>query len=73
MVTGSLGSIDLVPKSDAEQLSMFIDNERRERRERLKDTIEVLRSRFGKKLPTRSCWVTSRCRETGGTRSRCPG
>jgi DNA polymerase-4 len=45
-------AIDLVPKSDAEQLSMFIDNERRERRERLEDTIEVLRSRFGKKAVT---------------------
>ena len=33
-------------------LSMFIDNERRERRERLEDTIEVLRSRFGKKAVT---------------------
>ena len=45
-------AIDLVPKSDAEQLSMFIDNERREHRERLEDTIEVLRSRFGKKAVT---------------------
>ena len=45
-------AIDLVPKSDAEQLSMLIDNERRERRDRLENTIEVLRSRFGKKAVT---------------------
>ena len=31
---------------------MFIDHERREHRERLEDTIEVLRSRFGKKAVT---------------------
>ena len=39
---------DLVPKSDAEQMSIFVDNEKRERRERLEDAIEELRGRFGK-------------------------
>ena len=41
-------AIDLVPKSEEEQLSIFVDNEKRDRRERLEDTIENLRSRFGK-------------------------
>ena len=39
---------DLVPKNDEEQLSIFIDHERLDRRERLEDTIEELRGRFGK-------------------------
>ncbi len=39
---------DLVPKSDEEQLSIFIDNEKRDRRERLEATIDELRGRFGK-------------------------
>lgn len=41
-------AIDLVSKSDAEQLSLFADTERLDRRERLEDAIEDLRSRFGK-------------------------
>lgn len=41
-------AIDLVPASSEEQMSLFIDNEKRERRVRLEDTIEELRSRFGK-------------------------
>ena len=39
---------DLVPKSNAEQMSIFVDNEKRDRRERLEDAIEELRGRFGK-------------------------
>lgn len=45
-------AIDLVPYSQGEQLSVFIDNERRERRERLEDAVEALRSRFGKSAVT---------------------
>ena len=41
-------AIDLVPKSDAEQLNLFIDTQRLDRRERLEDAIEALRGRFGK-------------------------
>lgn len=41
-------AINLVPKNEAEQLSLFIDHERRDRRERLEDTIETLRSQYGK-------------------------
>lgn len=39
---------DLVPKSQAEQLSFFIDNTKRDKREKLDDTVEALRARFGK-------------------------
>ena len=45
-------AIDLTPKSDTEQLSLFIDHEKRSRREKLEDTIETLRSRFGKQTIT---------------------
>jgi len=41
-------AIDLTPKTHEEQLSFFIDNEKRERRTKLEDTIEQLRGRFGK-------------------------
>lgn len=39
---------NLVPASDPSQTSLFVDNARRARRERLEDTIEELRGRFGK-------------------------
>jgi DNA polymerase-4 len=45
-------AIDLIPKSEAEQLSLFVDHAKRERRERLEDTIETLRGRFGKSAIT---------------------
>ena len=41
-------AIDLVPVNATEQLSLFNDNERRERRERLEDCVEEIRGRFGK-------------------------
>ena len=41
-------AIDLVPVNTTEQLSLFNDNERRERRERLEDCVEEIRGRFGK-------------------------
>ena len=43
---------DLTSQRDAEQLSMFVDNERRERRERLEDAVEEVRRRYGKKSLT---------------------
>ena len=43
---------DLEPKSEEEQLSIFIDHEKLDRRERLEDTIEELRGRFGKRSIT---------------------
>ena len=45
-------AIHLIPKSEEEQLSIFVDNEKRDRRERLEDTIEELRARFGKNAVT---------------------
>ena len=41
-----------LPPPPAEQMSLFIDNEKRERRERLENTIEELRGRFGKRSVT---------------------
>ena len=43
---------DLVPHRDNEQLSLFVDNEKRERRMTLEDCIENLRGRFGKEAIT---------------------
>ncbi len=45
-------AIDLVPKNGDEQLSVFVDTARRDRRERLEDAIEELRGRFGKRAVT---------------------
>lgn len=45
-------AIDLAPRTDAEQLSIFVDNARRDRRERLDDVVESLRGRFGKSAIT---------------------
>ena len=41
-------AIDLVPYNEPDQISMFVDHARLERRERLEDTVEELRRRFGK-------------------------
>jgi len=41
-------AIDLVPQSDPDQLSIFVDTAKLERRERLEDMVEEIRSRFGK-------------------------
>ena len=41
-------AIDLVPQNEADQLTLFVDNEKRTRREKLEDAIEELRGRFGK-------------------------
>lgn len=40
-------AIDLVPQSDPDQLSIFVDTAKLERRERLEDMVEEIRSRFG--------------------------
>ena len=45
-------AIDLVPQSETEQLSIFVDTARRDRRARLEDAIEELRDRFGKRAIT---------------------
>ncbi len=41
-------AIDLSPKNDPDQLSLFVDTAKLERRERLEDAVEELRGRFGK-------------------------
>ena len=45
-------AIELTPKSDAEQLNIFVDTAKRDRRICLEDTIEDLRSRYGKRSIT---------------------
>lgn len=45
-------AIDLVPRPTQEQLSLFVDTEKRDRRERLEDTVEEIRGRFGKSALT---------------------
>ena len=42
-------AINLIPKSQPEQLKLFEDYAKKEKRERLEDTIESIRSRFGKR------------------------
>ena len=48
----TIRAINLVPSSDPEQYSMFIDHEKRRKRIRLEDTIEDIRRRFGKQALT---------------------
>ena len=50
--SGCIRAIDRVPKSEVEQLNMFVDTARLDRRERLEDAIESLRDRFGKRAIT---------------------
>jgi len=45
-------AIELVPKDQPEQLTLFTDHARREKRERLEDAIEEIRGRFGKRAIT---------------------
>ena len=45
-------AIDLESQKFAEQLSLYVDNEKRDRRIRLEDAIEEVRRRFGKKALT---------------------
>lgn len=41
-------AIDLVPQNEPDQLSMFVNTAKIDRRERLEDMVEEIRSRFGK-------------------------
>ena len=45
-------AIDLVPQSEVEQLDLFIDTDKRDKRARLEDVVEDIRRRFGKKALT---------------------
>ncbi len=42
-------AIDLEPKNAEEQLSLFVNHAKRDKRERLEDAIEDIRSRYGKR------------------------
>lgn len=48
----TIRATDLVPYSGEEQLTVFVDNERRERKIRLEDTVEDIRKRYGKRALT---------------------
>lgn len=48
-------TINLVPQTTTEQLSFFMYIQRIEKRERLEDAVENLRSRFGKQAITYGC------------------
>jgi len=48
-------AIDLVPKEEPEQLSLFNDHTKRASRESLEDAIENIRGRFGKHAVTYGC------------------
>ena len=45
-------AIDLVPQFSEEQLSLFIDTEKRDRKASIQDSIEEIRQRFGKQAVT---------------------
>ena len=45
-------AIELVPKNQPEQLTLFVDHAQRDKRERLQDAIEEIRGRFGKRAIT---------------------
>lgn len=45
-------AIDLVPQSEVEQLDLFIDTAKRDKRARLEDAVEDIRRRFGRKALT---------------------
>lgn len=55
MRTVTVRAINLVPQTATEQLSFFMDIQRTEKRERLEDAVEDLRSRFGKQAITYGC------------------
>ena len=42
----------MVPQETPDQLSLFVDTQRIERRERLQDAVEAVRERYGKKALT---------------------
>jgi len=45
-------AIELVPKDQPEQLTLFVDHAQREKRERLQEAIEEIRGRYGKRAIT---------------------
>jgi len=51
----TIRGIDLISKKEVEQLSMFIDHQKRDRRIRLEDAVEDIRRRFGKRAISYAC------------------
>ena len=45
-------AIDLVPQSQPDQLSFFVDNNRLDRLKKVEDAVENIRGRFGKRAVT---------------------
>lgn len=51
----TIRGIDLVPQNEPEQLSLLVDQQRRDRRIQLEDTVEDIRRRFGKRAISYAC------------------
>lgn len=51
----TIRGIDLISQKEAEQLSMFVDHQKRDRRIRLEDAVEDIRRRFGKRAISYGC------------------
>lgn len=51
----TIRGIDLISQKEAEQLSMFVDHQKRDRRIRLEDAVEDIRRRFGKRAISYAC------------------
>ena len=51
----TIRGIDLIPQKEVEQLSMFVDHQKRDRRIRLEDAVEDIRRRFGKRAISYAC------------------
>lgn len=70
----TIRAINLVPQKDDEQLSIFIDNRRRDRKIRLEDTVEDLRRRFGKRAVSYACLMGDlKIPDDGREQVRMPG
>ena len=56
--TATVRATNLVPQETLDQLSLLVDTQRIERRERLQDAVEAVRERYGKKrLPMQCSWA----------------
>lgn len=51
----TIRGIDLISQKEAEQLSVFVDHQKRDRRIRLEDAVEDIRRRFGKRAISYAC------------------
>lgn len=51
----TIRGIDLISQKEEEQLSVFVDHQKRDRRIRLEDAVEDIRRRFGKRAISYAC------------------